>query len=183
MLPDRPFDRAPVHWSEGLKFHMATSGIGAAVCLCPSGHRMGLRQDSNPRVSPARIARFGRIGSRKSQDRWNHKRTLVTLTLDDGRSSQAGAAAFVDASDTTTDCALGATTWITDSRSAEEAATTRPCPRRPQVPTPTGSAASATEPVSSPGARPRTWRRSGRWKTRCTKRCRSAADTHRSRSR
>ena len=65
-------------------------GIGAAAFLCPSGHPMGLRQASNPRVSSTLIARFGRAGSHENQDRWNHKRTLVTLTLDDGRSSQAG---------------------------------------------------------------------------------------------
>ena len=85
------FDRAPVDWSEGLKFHMVTSGIRAAAFLCPSGHRMGLRQHSNPRVSSALIARSGRIGSHESQHHWNDKSTLVTLTLDDGRSSRAAA--------------------------------------------------------------------------------------------
>ena len=87
---------APVDWSEGLKFYMVTSGIGAAAFLCPSGHRMGLLQDSNPRVSSALIARFERTGSHESQDHWNDKRTLVALTLDEGRSSWAGGAGLRD---------------------------------------------------------------------------------------
>ena len=62
--------------------------------LGPSGHRMGLRQDSNPRVSSALIARLGRTWSHESQHRWNDKRSLVTLTLDDGRLSRAGTLAF-----------------------------------------------------------------------------------------
>ena len=103
---------APVDWSEGLKFHMVTSGIGAAAFLCPSGHRMGLLQDSNPRVSSALIARFGRIGSHESQDHWNDKRTLVALTLDDGRSSRAGNRAFVAASKSTIPDPLVAKTQI-----------------------------------------------------------------------
>ena len=103
---------APVDWSEGLTFHRVTSGLGAAAFLCPSGHRMGLRQGSNPRVSSALIARFGRIGSHESQDHWNHKRALVTLTLDDGRSSQARSRAFVAASKSTMPHALGAKTPI-----------------------------------------------------------------------
>ena len=71
-----------------------------------------LLQDSNPRVSSALIARFGRIGSHESQDHWNDKRTLVTLTLDDGRSSSARSRAFVAAPKSTMPDALGAKTPI-----------------------------------------------------------------------
>ena len=51
---------------------------------------MGLRQNSNPRVSPAATARFGRTWRHEGQEHSNDKRTLVTHSLDDGRSSCAG---------------------------------------------------------------------------------------------
>ena len=89
---------------------------------------------------------------------------------------------FVLASKTTILDALGAKTSIIIFRSAEGTATTRPCPRRSRGKRRPGSAASATGPTtSSPGARPRIWRRSGRWNTRCTTRHRGTADSQLSR--
>ena len=82
-----------------VEMHKSVEGHG-------SGYPMGLRQDSIPRVSSALIARFGRIGSHESQDRWNDKRILATLTLDDGRSSWAGAPTFAASSKSTVDCTL-----------------------------------------------------------------------------
>ena len=131
--PDPPAGRTG---SDGLKFRMATSGIRAGALLCRSGTAW-VSDRIQTRVYRRRPLSGLEEHDAKSQEHPNDKRSLVTHTLDDGRSSQAGALTFVDASDTTIDCALGATTWITNSRSAEEAPTTRPCPRRPQVPTPT----------------------------------------------
>ena len=63
---------------------------------------------------------------------WNPEtvETLVPHTLDDGKSPQEGVPALVVASTTTIQDARGSNTSITISRSAEGAATTRPCLRR-----------------------------------------------------
>ena len=55
----------------------------------PVGHRMGLRQDANPRVSLAAADLSTRTRRHRSWDHSNDKRTLVIRSPDDGRSSQA----------------------------------------------------------------------------------------------
>ena len=68
---------------------LVTSGTGNSGSLYRSGHRMGLRQDANPHVSLAAADLSMRNSRHRSWDHSNDKRTLVTHTLDDGRSSRA----------------------------------------------------------------------------------------------
>ena len=51
---------------------------------------MGLRQDPNRRLSAAPSVRFAATQRHRTRKHSNDKRTLVTHTLDDGRSSWAG---------------------------------------------------------------------------------------------
>ena len=73
---------------------LVTSGIANCGSLFPSGHHMGLRQDANPRVSLAAADLSTRTRHHRSQARSNDKRTLVTHTPDDGRSSLAKGASL-----------------------------------------------------------------------------------------
>ena len=68
---------------------LVTSGIGNSGTLYRSGHRMGLRQDANPRVSLAAADLSTRTSRHRSWGHSNDKRTLVIHSLDDGRSSRA----------------------------------------------------------------------------------------------
>ncbi len=77
-------------WSHRL----VTSGIGNSGSLYRSGHRMGLQQDANPRVSLAAADLSTRTRRHRSWDHSNDRRTLVINSLDDGRSSQEGAPGF-----------------------------------------------------------------------------------------
>ena len=67
---------------------------------------MGLRQDPNRRLSAAPSVRFAAARRHRTRKHSNDKRTLVTHTLDDGRSSQAGAPAFAIALKTRVDSTL-----------------------------------------------------------------------------
>ena len=105
---------------------------------------------------------------------------ILSMTADHhGR----GTTPFVIAWEATVNDALGAKTSVANISSAEGTATTRPCPRRPRGQRRPGSAASDTGPLLSPDARPKIWRRSGRWKTRRTTRRRGTADDQLSRPR
>ena len=100
--PDPPSGRTA---SDGLKFRMVTSGIRAAALLCRSGTAW-----VSDRIQTRAYRRRPLPGleehDAKSQEHSNHKRTLVTHSLDDGRSSQAGAPAFAIALKTRVDSTL-----------------------------------------------------------------------------
>ena len=80
---------------------------------------MGSLQDANPRVSSAPIARSRKPWRLDARGHPDDKRTLVSHSLVDGRSSQAGATPFVVASKSIILDALGAKTSIAISRLAE----------------------------------------------------------------
>ena len=80
--------------SQGLVASLGDFGIGNSDSLYRSGHRMGLRQDANPRVSLAAADLSMRNSRHRSWDHSNDKRTLVIHSLDDGRSSWVGARPF-----------------------------------------------------------------------------------------
>ena len=86
---------------------LVTSGIGNSDSLYRSGHRMGLRQDANPRVSLAAADLSMRNSRHRSWDHSNDKRTLVLHSLDDGRSSWAGVPGFAIALKSSVDCTHG----------------------------------------------------------------------------
>ena len=81
----KPCARLP--WSEAAD--PPTGAYGERVHL-PVGDRMGSPQDANPRVSSAPIARSRKPLRPEDRGCPDDKRTLVTHSLDDGRSSWAG---------------------------------------------------------------------------------------------
>ena len=100
--PDPPAGRTG---SDGLKFRMATSGIRAGALLCRSGTAW-VSDRIQTRVYRRRPLSGLEEHDAKSQEHPNDKRSLVTHTLDDGRSSQAGAPAFAIALKTRVDSTL-----------------------------------------------------------------------------
>ena len=122
----RPRD---VQRSDGLKFRMATSGIRAGALLCRSGTAW-VSDRIQTRVYRRRPLSGLEEHDAKNQEHSNDKRTLVTHTLDDGRSSQARSRrpSSPPRNPPSTD-ALGAKTSVANISSAEGTATTRPCPR------------------------------------------------------
>ena len=84
--PDPPAGRTG---SDGLKFRMATSGIRAGALLCRSGTAW-VSDRIQTRVYRRRPLSSLEEHDAKSQEHPNDKRSLVTHTLDDGRSSPAG---------------------------------------------------------------------------------------------
>ena len=83
--PDPPAGRTG---SDGLKFRMATSGIRAGALLCRSGTAW-VSDRIQTRVYRRRPLSSLEEHDAKSQEHPNDKRSLVTHTLDDGRSSWA----------------------------------------------------------------------------------------------
>ena len=129
-----------------------------------------------------KLNRLGRVPGRGvAGRRVGHRRSPVPLMTADHHGR--GTTPFVIAWEATVHDALGAKTSVANISSAEGTATTRPCPRRPRGQRRPGSAASDTGPLLSPDARPKIWRRSGRWKTRRTTRRRGTADDQLSRPR
>ena len=84
--PDPPAGRTG---SDGLKFRMATSGIRAGALLCRSGTAW-VSDRIQTRVYRRRPLSSLEEHDAKNQEHSNDKRSLVTHTLDDGRSSGAG---------------------------------------------------------------------------------------------
>ena len=143
---------------------------------CRSGNHMGSPQDANPGVLSTQIARFRKLRHLGARGRPDDKRTLVSHTLDDGRSSRVRCRPWSSLRkrlSRTHSARIPRSPFPARQGAGYDASMLAPtrCQRRP------GSAASATAPAASPGLRARTRRRSKRWKTRCTKRRRCAVST------
>ena len=173
--PDPPAGRTG---SDGLKFRMATSGIRAGALLCRSGTAW-VSDRIQTRVYRRRPLSGLEEHDAKSQEHPNDKRSLVTHTLDDGRSSWAkgdaprprfenGCLGRARREDLDRQFPLGRGGGYDASMPA---ASPRPAPTR------------FGRQRSSPHTRPRIWRRFGRWKTQRTTRHRGTADDQLSRTR
>ena len=160
--------------SEGIDVPFGDFGLANSLSLCPSGHRMGLRQDANRRVSSAAAARLAGTSRRPTREHSNDKRTLVIHSLVDGRSSWAvrwpSLSLLTRSSIAPASKALDFT--LCRGRVSNPSMSVAP-------PGPTPTRFGRQHHQTSIIARPMTWRRPGRWKTQC----KTTADAQRSRSR